>query len=64
MPTDLTVAALVARLDAHLKEAFEERAAIREFDAGIARDHAECLGLLDVINSYPDEFCRCLLGCG
>ncbi len=47
------VADLVSRLDAGLREAFEERAAIREFDGGIARDLAEALALLDVIRQYP-----------
>ncbi len=45
---------LVSRLDAGLREAFEERAAIREFDGGIARDLAEALALLDVIRQYPE----------
>ena len=48
------VADLVSRLDAGLREAFEERAAIREFDGGIARDLAEALALLDVIRQYPE----------
>lgn len=47
------VADLVSRLDERLREAFEERAAIREFDGGIARDMAEALALLDVIRQYP-----------
>lgn len=44
---------LVARLSPDLREAFEERAGIREFDGGIPRDHAECLALLDVLRSHP-----------
>ena len=49
------VADLVSRLDAGLREAFEERAAIREFDGGLSRDLAEALALLDVIREYPKE---------
>ena len=47
------VADLVSRLDAGLREAFEERAAIREFDGCLSRDLAEALALLDVIRQYP-----------
>ena len=49
------VADLVSRLDESLREAFEERAAIREFDGGLSRDMAEALALLDVIRQYPKE---------
>lgn len=49
--TNPTVAAIVSRLNANLKEAFEERAAILEFDAGLSTDHAECLALLEIIRS-------------
>lgn len=58
--TNETVMALVARLDANLREAWEERAAIREFEGGLTKDHAECLALLDVIDMYPKEAIRCL----
>nr|WP_316640027.1 hypothetical protein [uncultured Roseateles sp.] len=53
--TNPTVAAIVERLDANLKEAFEERAAIMEFDAGLSRDHAECLALLELIRLHTAE---------
>lgn len=43
------VADLLQHLDKRQREAYEERAGILEFDAGLARDHAECLALLDVI---------------
>ena len=33
---------------------FQERAAIREYDGGYARGHAEALALLDVINRHPE----------
>ncbi len=58
--TNETVMNLVARLDANLREAWEERAAIREFEGGLLRDHAECLALLDLIDMYPRETIRCL----
>lgn len=45
---------LVAKLDDNLREAFEERAGIIEFDANLPRAHAECLALLNVLVSHPD----------
>jgi len=48
-PIDPIVADLLARLSDHLREDFEERAAIMEFDAQFPRRLAECLGLLDVL---------------
>lgn len=48
------VAELVGRLNDGHREAFEERAGIMEFDAGLTREHAECLALLDLYRSYPD----------
>lgn len=47
------VSELVARLDDNLREAFEERAGIMEFDGGLAREHAECLALLDLYLAHP-----------
>lgn len=58
--TNETVMALVARLNANLREAWEERAAIRQFEGGLTKDHAECLALLDVIDMYPKESIKCL----
>ena len=52
-PTDTIVADIVSQLDADLREDFEERAGIIEYDAKKARDHAECLALLDVIWRHP-----------
>ncbi|MFD2112546.1 hypothetical protein [Thiorhodococcus fuscus] len=40
-PVDAEIAAFVARLDADLREYFEERAAIAEFDGGLSRSEAE-----------------------
>jgi hypothetical protein len=54
-PTNEVVADLVSRLDEDLREAFEERASIREFDGGLNRELAEALALLDVIRQYPKE---------
>jgi hypothetical protein len=45
----------VERLDEGLREAFDERAAILQFDAGIQRDLAEALALLMLIREYPKE---------
>ena len=39
---------LVSRLNAARREIYEERAGVREFDAGLPRAHAECAALLDV----------------
>lgn len=53
-PIDPTVADLVDLLDDNLAEMFQERAAVREYDGGHARPHAEALALLDVVNRHPD----------
>ena len=50
-----TVTDFVERLDEDLREGFEERAAILEFDAGIQRDLAEALALLMLIRQHPNE---------
>ena len=51
---DPLVADLVRQLDANLREDFEERAGIIEFDAGIPRAHAECLALLGIVQRHPE----------
>ena len=53
--TDPIVSDFVNLLDANLREAWEERAAILEFEAGITRDLAEALALLLVIRQYPKD---------
>lgn len=53
-PTDAIVADIVSRLDDDLREDFEERAGIIEFEAKVQRAHAECLALLDVLRRHPD----------
>jgi len=52
-PIHPVVANLVSQLSAGQREEYEERAAILEFEAGMLRDHAECLALLDLFTSYP-----------
>jgi hypothetical protein len=52
-PLNPIVEALVCRLDDQLREAFEERAGIMEFEAGKLRELAEALALLDVIRLHP-----------
>lgn len=51
-PLDEHVRRIVARLDAGRREAFEERAAIVEYDAGLPRIEAERRALLDVLATY------------
>ena len=53
-PIDPIVSAIVNQLDADLREDFEERAGIIEFEAQIPRAHAECLALLDVLRRHPN----------
>lgn len=54
-PTNEVVADLVSKLDEGLRDAFEERASIREFDGRLPRELAEALALLDVIRQYPKD---------
>ena len=53
-PMDLIVEEIVSLLDANLREEFDERAAIIEFDAHLRRAHAECLALLYVLRRHPE----------
>jgi hypothetical protein len=52
-PLNPLVADIVSTLHPNLREDFEERAAIMEFDANMERAHAECLALLDVLRRHP-----------
>jgi hypothetical protein len=52
-PVNPIVEALVRRLDDDLREAFEERAGIYQFEAGQPRELAEALALLEVIRLNP-----------
>ena len=53
-PVDGLVADMINFLDAGLREDFEERAGIIEFDSKLSRAHAECLALLDVLRRHPE----------
>lgn len=53
VPVSPIVEALVRRLDDNLREAFEERAGVMQFEAGKERELAEALALLDVIRVHP-----------
>ena len=48
------VATITEKLDSNLYEAFEERAAIMEFDAGLDRELAEALALLCILHNHPE----------
>lgn len=52
-PLNPLVSDIVSKLDHNLREDFEERSAIMEFDAELPRAHAECLALLDVLQRNP-----------
>jgi hypothetical protein len=52
-PLQPIVAELLTCLDDNLKEAFQERAGIMEFDAGMSRELAECLAMLDTLRVNP-----------
>jgi len=56
-PINALVADMVEILDARLREDFNERAAIMEYDAELPRAHAECLALLDVLRRHPSVLC-------
>jgi len=49
-----TVSHFVESFDTNLREEFEERAAIMEYDANVDRGHAECLATLEVLRRHPD----------
>ncbi|NMG32532.1 hypothetical protein [Aromatoleum evansii] len=51
-PLDAGVARIVGWLDANRREAFEERAAIMEYDAKLARLEAERLALIQTLSHY------------
>ncbi|PTQ79279.1 hypothetical protein [Nitrosomonas ureae] len=60
-PMNALVSDMVNLLDESLREDFEERAGIIEFDAELPRDHAECLALLDVLHRHPSALCGATL---
>ncbi|MCX7140798.1 MAG: hypothetical protein NT123_06810 [Proteobacteria bacterium] len=55
---DLIVEEIVNLLGENLREEFEERAAIIEFDAHLLRAHAECLALLYVLRRHPEVLAK------
>ena len=61
-PIDALVAAIVSKFDDNLREDFEERAGIIEFEAKVPRAHAECLALIDVLRRHPDVLTHVALG--
>ena len=44
---------MLDRLEPDLREDYEERAGVMEYDGGLPRDHAECLALLNIIRKHP-----------
>ena len=53
-PAYRAVSTLVATLNTILREEFEERAGIIEFDGQLPRATAECLAILDVLKRHPE----------
>ena len=53
------VESLVDRLNNNLREAFQERASIRQYEGGQDREMAEVMAVLDVIHMYPKKACTC-----
>ena len=49
------VESLVDRLNTNLREAFQERASIRQFEVGQDRQMAETMAVLDVIHMCPKK---------
>lgn len=53
------VESLVDRLNTNLREAFQERASIRQYEGGQDREMAEAMAVLDVIHMCPKKACAC-----
>ena len=49
------VESLVDRLNTNLREAFQERASIRQYEGGQDREMAEAMAVLDVIHMCPKK---------
>jgi len=58
-PIDETVAALVSLLNEDLYELWQERAAIRQYDGGQARELAEAMAVLDLVRINPSAALSC-----
>ena len=52
-PLNPIVATLVENMNVDLREDFEERSAIMEYDGGIERTLAEALALLCILHNHP-----------
>ena len=61
-PIDALVAVMVSTFDDNLREDFEERAGMIEFEAKVPRAHAECLALIDVLRRHPDVLAQVASG--
>ncbi len=53
-PIHPLVSESVSKLSPALREEFEERAGIMEFDGKLSRTDAESLALADVLHRHPD----------
>ena len=51
-PLDAHVRKIVSQFDAHRREAFEERAAIAQYDGNLDQEQAERLACLDILATY------------
>ena len=51
-PLDAHVRKIVSQFDAHRREAFEERAAIAQYDGNLDQEQAERLACLDILAIY------------
>ena len=51
-PLDAHVRRIVSQFDAQRREAFEERAAIVQFDGNVGREQAERLACLDILANH------------
>lgn len=58
VPDDALVAVLVSKLDDDLREDWEERASIMQFDALLPKGYAECLAMLDLLCRHPEVLKR------
>lgn len=58
VPEDSLVAVLVSKLDENLREDWEERASIMQFDALLPKGYAECLAMLDLLCRHPEVLDR------
>ncbi len=51
---DERVQQLIDPLPEEFIEAWEERSAVREYDGGLSRPHAEAMALLDLLDGEPE----------